>query len=145
MNIKECREKCYDNGIYQLNQGETLADALRYIEKGGSRKGYKIKDDYGRLLTDNEVIEIENKIAFLKSFTPAIFKKEEVESINDITGELDLREDKTKRGLILCCYYCGDCMRVDADASDACEDYGVPVGTLHCHDCFSDAIAKLAM
>lgn len=143
MNIIEAKRKCKEHGIFQLNKGETLADALEHIKNGTSRKGYKIKTDSGRLLSKNKIIANENSIAFHKSFTPPVYKADEVELIDDIPDDLDLREDKTKQGVILNCFYCGDCLRVDVFDDD--EDYGAPQDTIHCESCMNAAISRLAM
>ena len=144
MNIKEVRQKLKDNGILQLRKGESLADALESIEKGTARKGYKIKHDSGKLMTENQIIANENSEAFHRSFTPAEFHEDEVESIEDITDDCDYREDKSLRGNILHCFYCGDCLRVDGTDAPA-DDYDSPEDTIHCKDCLNDAISRLAM
>jgi hypothetical protein len=143
MNITEARKLCNDNWIRQLNRGESLADAVDHIQNGVIRKGYKVKADNGRKLTKNEIIHHENKAAFSRSFTPSEFNQDDVESIADILDENDFREDKSKRGVIINCYYCGDCLRVDG-GSDT-EDYESPEPETHCESCFSDAIMNLAM
>ena len=144
MNYREAIEKLSGRGIYQLNKGESLADALRHIESGEPRKGYKFRRDDGRLMTENEIIQNENKEAFHRSFTPAEFNEEEIEDISDITDSYDFREDKNLRGNIIHCFYCGDCLRVDgSDHPD--DDYDSPEDTIHCDDCLKDAISRLAM
>ena len=145
MNIKEARQKVFNHGIKQLNKGESLADVLDHIDNGTPRKGYRIKADNGRMLSENEIIQHENKLAFHRSFTPKEFNADEVESIDDITKEFDFREDTTERGVILHCFYCGECLRVDAGAADDNEDYGEPQDTIHCEGCLNDAISRLAM
>ena len=147
MNFLEAKNLCNDNNIFQLNRGEMLSDAIDHIENGTPRKGYKVKADDGRLLTKNEVISNENKVAFAKSFTPAEYNKDEVETIDDITGENDLRDDKSKRGVIINCFYCGDCLRIDGEntTEHEYEDYDSPEPEIHCEGCMSDAILNLAM
>ena len=142
MNIKEAREKCYKHGIFQLNKGESLADALDHIDNGSARKGYKFKHDNGRPMSENQIIANENSIAFHKSFTPPVFKVDEVESIEDIAESMDFREDKGARGVIINCFYCGDCIRIDGDDFD---DYAEPEDTIHCDSCMNAAISRLAM
>jgi len=144
MKFKEAVQKVNDHGIYQLNKGESLADVLDHIDNGTARKGYRVKADNGRLLSENEVIMHENKAAFHRSFTPAVFVEDEVEDIDDIPSSLDYREDRTERGVIINCYYCGICIRIDIDWSDG-EDYGEPQETIHCDGCMKDAISRLAM
>lgn len=143
MNIVEARQKLKDHDIHQLNHGETLADALEYVENGGIRKGYKIKADNGRTLTKNEVIQHENSVAFHK-FTPAEFHANEVDEIDDIPDGDDYRDNKKERGVIINCYYCGTCIRVDS-GFDGDEDYPEPMNTIHCEGCMKDAISRLAM
>ena len=143
MNIKEAREKCYKAGIYQLNKGESLADAIDHIDNGTARKGYKYKFDNGQLMSENQVIQRENKIAFHRSFTPASYNEDKVEDIDDITGDEDLRDNKKERGIIINCFYCGTCLRVDASIDE--DDYPEPEDTIHCEGCMRDAISRLAM
>jgi hypothetical protein len=143
MNVIEAKRLCHDNGIYQLNQGESLADAIDHINNGTPRKGYKVRADNGRKLTYNEVIAHENKVAFSKSFTPAEYHQDEVDEVDDIVGSNDLREDKSERGVVINCFYCGDCLRVDE--VDGLGDYAPPEPEIHCEDCMSDAIMNLAM
>ena len=143
MNIGEAKKLCNDNGIQQLNKGESLVDAIDHIKNGTPRKGYKYKHDDGRPMTENQIIANENKVAFRKSFTPPEFHEDEVEEIDDICFGEDLREDKTDRGVIIHCYYCGTCLRVDG--GPGCEDYDSPEPEIHCEDCMNAAIWNLAM
>ena len=145
MNFKEAKEKCNSHGIYQLNHGESLADALDHIENGTQRKGYRVKFDSGRAMTKNQIIANENRIAFRKSFTPPVYAQEEVELIDDISSDNDFREDRTERGVILNCFYCGECLRIDYCYSDGDGDYGIPQDTIHCESCMNAAISRLAM
>lgn len=144
MNKAEAIQKLADHGIHQLHKGESMADALRHIETGEPRKGYQVLKDNGTRMTDNEIIAEENSKAFHRSFTPAVYNEEEVEDIDDIPESADFREDKSERGVILNCYYCGTCMRVDAYRIDG-EDYDSPENTDHCEDCMNDAISNLCM
>lgn len=145
MNVKEAKTFLHDHGIYQLNSGETLADALDHVQNGTPRKGYKVRADNGRILSKNEVLMHENKAAFNRSFTPKEFHSDEVEDIDDISDSNDYRESKGERGVIIQCFYCGDCLRVDACSVDDDEDYGPPQDTLHCDGCMNSAISRLAM
>lgn len=144
MNIKEAREKLVEHGIYQLNKGETLADAIDHIENKAPRKGYKYKHDDGSIMTENQIIANENKNAFHRSFTPAVFSEDKVEDIDDIPDSNDFREDKTCRGNIIHCFYCGTCLRVDGSDYPG-DDYDSPEDMTHCDDCLNDAISRLAM
>jgi hypothetical protein len=143
MNIKEAKKLCHENGIHQLNKGETLADVIDHIKNGTLRKGYKYLRDNGVPMSENEIISNENREAFRRSFTPPEFYEDEVEDIDDIPEENDLREDKTARGVIILCHYCGTCLRIDAGPDDV--DYDVTIPEIHCEDCFSAAIYNLTM
>jgi len=146
VNKKEAVEKCNKHGIYQLNKGESLGDALDYIDNGTSRKGYKYRKNDGSLMSENEIIRNENKIAFHKSFTPPEYNEGDVGSIDDIQSVNDFREDREKRGVIINCFYCGDCLRVDSDkVDDEDGDYSEPQDTVHCESCMNAAISRLAM
>ena len=143
MNIGEAKKLLKENGIHHLNKGESLGDAVDHVLNGSIRKGYKIKANNGRKLTRNEIIAHENRVAFSKSFTPTEFSQDEVESIDDILDENDLREDKSKRGVVINCYYCGNCLRIDG--FDGAEDYDSPEPEIHCENCMNNAIMYLAM
>lgn len=143
MTKSEIIEHLRENGISQLNAGESAQDALDYVHGKIIRKGYQVKHSDGRFMTKNQIIQAENKAAFSRSFTPAEFHAEEVESIDDIYGENDRRDDKTKRGLIANCFYCGTCLRVDGYGDQ--EDYDCTEETVHCEGCMNDAIMRLAM
>ncbi len=144
MNLKQARKLLNDHGIYQLNKGETLADAIDHVKNGSSRKGYKYRNNDGSLMSENQIIQNENKLAFHKSFTPKEFNKDEVDDIDDICESEDLREDKNERGIIINCFYCGTCLRVDGNV-DSEGDYPKPEDTVHCEGCLNDAISRLAM
>lgn len=142
MNLSEAKKKLNDAGIYQLNKGETLRDALNHVEKGTPRKGYKIRASNGRLLTKNEIIHHENKAAFAKSFTPSEYlRDDEYEDAEEVYE--DKREDKSVRGLLCRCYYCGISMRIDGWEGGV--DYEDEQPEVHCDGCTNDAIMKLAM
>ncbi len=47
MNINEAKKLLEENGIYQLNKGETLHDALNSVKNKQPRKGYRVKFDDG--------------------------------------------------------------------------------------------------
>ena len=144
MNLEQARSLLESHGIHQLNKGESLADAIDHVANGTKRKGYKIKHDSGAMMTENQIIANENKEAFHRSFTPAEFNEDEVEIIDDIPDSDDFREDKTSRGNILNCFYCGDCLRVDGSDNPE-DDYDSPQDTIHCDGCMNDAISRLAM
>jgi len=91
-------------------------------------------------LNKNQIIAESNKEAFMK-FTPTEFNEEKVEDIDDIVDNKDFRNNKDKRGVVINCYYCGDCIRVDGEG----EDYPDVDELIHCESCMKDAIAKLAM
>ena len=142
MTLNDAKKLLAENGIYQLNKGESLQDALDYVNKKIEiRKGYKFKHNDGSLMSENQVIQNENKEAFKLSFTPATYSHDDVESIDDICDADDYRENKNLRGMIVNCFYCGGCIRCDGDE----EDYSVSEPEIHCDDCMNDAIMKLAM
>ncbi|MFA5409373.1 MAG: hypothetical protein WC343_11435, partial [Bacilli bacterium] len=65
MTILEGKQRVRDAGINQLRKGETLKDALDYLDgKIVTRKGYDFKHDDGRLMSKNEIIRASNKEAF---------------------------------------------------------------------------------
>lgn len=141
MNMKEAKELLAQHGIYQLNKGESLKDALNHVLEGTLRVGYKVKHDDGRSMDKNQIIMTENKAAFARSFTPAEYHEDFVEEIDDVTSENDLREDRTKRGMMVNCYYCGDVIRIDGEG----KDYQRTIPEDHCSDCTNDAIMNLCM
>ena len=141
MNLLEAKKILSEHKIYQLNRGETLADALDHVQNGTARKGYKVRADNGRALSENEIIMHENSVAFHR-FTPSAFQSDEVEEIDDIPEDCDFRDDKTERGEIINCFYCGTCLRVDESGEG---DYAAPVDTIHCEGCMKDATSRLAM
>jgi len=141
--IEQAREFLNERGIFQLRKGETMKDAMDSVLNHTSRKGYDFKRSNGTLMTENEIIQASNKEAFMK-FTPAEYVEDEVEDIDDIPQSNDYREDDKERGIIINCFYCGTCIRVDGDV-DEIGDYPEPEDTVHCEDCMKDAIARLAM
>jgi len=141
MNKKEAIKLLADNRIYQLNKGESLLDAIEHVTKNKPRKGYKVRHDNGQKMTKNQIISNENKQAFKRSFTPATYTHDVVESIDDICDGEDLREDKSNRGMIANCYYCGVSIRIDGDG----EDYSVYENVTHCEECMNDAILNMCL
>lgn len=142
MNKKQIIEKLNSHGIYQLNKGESVADALDHVDNRAIRKGYKYRHNSGRLMSDNEIIMNENKVAFMKTVSPKEYRQDEVDDIDDICIENDNRQDETERGVIANCHYCGICLRVDADGH---EDYEIDDSLIHCEGCMKNAIAKNCM
>jgi hypothetical protein len=141
--IQQAKDFLADHDIHQLRKGETMRDAMDSVLNSTSRKGYEYKRANGTLMTENQIIQASNKEAFMK-FTPAEYTEDEVEDIDDICASEDYREDDTLRGIIINCFYCGTCLRVDGDV-DETGDYPEPQDTVHCEDCMRDAIARLAM
>jgi hypothetical protein len=140
MNKLEMIDKLAKNGIHVLNKGESIADALAFVDgEIASRKGFRDKFDSGKPMTKNQQIMNSNKEAFLKSCPPVEYNQDTVEHIDDIS--LDYREDTSSRGRILNCYYCGTAMRVDGGDSEE-HDYEPAESIEHCDDkaCFSNAI-----
>ena len=142
MSLIEAKQKLNDAGIFQLNKGETLQDALSHIEKGTPRKGYRIRANDGRLLTDNEIIRHENKAAFARSFTPSRYLRDDEHEDAEEVYE-DKREDKSVRGLLRHCFYCGTSIRIDGYNGGV--DYEEEIPEVHCDGCTNDAIMRLAM
>jgi len=136
MTITEIKEKLAEHNIYQLRQGESIQDALNFVDgKLPERVGYKIKTDSGRKLDRNEIITESNKEAFSKSvtipeyeeFDPATTRMEDCE---------DYRDDTTKPGVLEPCMYCGVALRIDE---------GTEWDILNCEECMSVAILKNCM
>ena len=143
MNKSELISNLASKGIHQLNKGETAADALKSAENGTARKGYRIKFDDGRAMSENQIIAEENKQAFARSFTPAIYEEEEdAPNAEEVTE--DCRLDTSKRGTIEHCFYCGDNIRVDAEY-DGQRDYDNQDERNHCEGCVNDAIMRMCM
>lgn len=138
MNLQEARNKLANHGIYQLNNGETLANALDHVDNGSIRKGYRVRADNGRPLSENEIRQQENRAAFARSFTPPTYTPSHVDDVEDAT---DCRHDTSKRGTLANCYYCGDSIRIDGDD----EDYTIFEDVTHCEDCSNAATMNLAM
>lgn len=145
MNKLETIDKLNNAGIYQLRKGETLKDALDYLDgKLISRKGYQYKTNSGRLMDKNEIVTASNKEAFSKSVTSKEFLNDSIENIDDISEENDLRDNKNERGIIANCYYCGICIRVDCDNIEI-KDYPPIDSLVHCNDCMNNAIMSNCM
>lgn len=126
--FEELKQRCNDNGIYQLRKGETLQDALNYLDgKLPERVGYKIKTDSGRPLDKNEIIAESNKEAFAKSVTIPDYEEFDPDTTNLEDAE-DYREDSTKPGVLEPCMYCGKALRIDE---------GTTWDILNCEDCMS--------
>jgi len=137
MNKLEIITKLANSGIYQLRSGESVGNALDYVEGSRTeRVGYKIKSDTGRLLDKNEIIAESNKEAFSKSIGERPIFINDDTCAEDLTEEElklyeDFREDKTKVGVLLPCEYCGTLMRADFEGQykifncDGCHKYAV--------------------
>lgn len=131
MAFKQMREKCNKHGIYQLRKGETLQDALDYIDgKLPKRKGFKFKTDSGRLLDKNEIIAASNREAFAKTVTRPEYNEFDPDEI-DIESCEDYREDSTKPGVLEPCQFCGKALRIDRETQ-----YDI----LNCEDCMGISI-----
>ncbi len=136
MNKSELIKKLNDHGIHQLRKGETLQDAIDYIEgKRVGRVGYDYKKDSGSLMSKNEIIAASNKEAFAKSgaATPPDYNEFDQDDYTeeDYSSLEDYRNDTTKTGELQPCQYCGTALLVDEDA-----DWDI----LNCEDCHSHAI-----
>jgi hypothetical protein len=132
----ELKKRCNDGGIYQLRKGESLQDALDYLDgKIPSRVGHKTKSDSGRKLSRNEVIAESNKESFSKGVTiPEYVEFDGNTKLKDAYE--DQREDETKDGVLEPCMYCGKAIRIDAY-----EQWDI----LNCEDCMGVAILKNCM
>lgn len=135
MNKQQMIDKLSDKGIHQLNCGESVGDALDYIDgKLPQRKGYRIKSDSGRPLDRNEIIATSNKEAFAKSVrTPEWIGYNH--SDPTVLPKEDQRQDETKPGIIQECMYCGVPILTDD------KDFDI----LNCESCMSYAILKNCM
>lgn len=142
MNKKETIEFLAEHGIHQLRKGESLNDAINSVKNNKGRVGYEYLDRYGNPLDDNQIAMAANKEAFMK-FTPKEYVHDEVEDIDDICDSEDFREDKSDRGIIINCFYCGTALRIDAGVE--VEDYPPTDPLIHCDGCMRDAIANNAM
>lgn len=132
MKREEYVKKIEDNGIYQLRYGETISDAMDYINGDRlERKGYDIKADDGRDLTKNEIIGRSNKEAFAKMVTYPEKKLISYDDDYEVIEGNDEREDLSKKGVVEECQYCGEPIRIDEDS-----DYTI----LNCDDCMNVAI-----
>ena len=137
MNKLEMITKLADAGIHQLRSGESVGDALDYVEgKRRERVGHKIKADDGRVLDKNEIIAESNKEAFGKTIGERPTFISDDTCVEDLTEEElscyeDFRNDTTKVGVLLPCEYCGKLMRADYEGQyeifncDGCHKYAV--------------------
>lgn len=139
MNKVEIIDKLSKHGIHQLRKGETVKDALDYVDgKRRSRKGYKHKKRDGSAMSKNEIISASNKEAFARTIKNPVpstssFCGVPVEDIHpeDLEGIEDYRQDTTKVGEIEGCHYCNEPLRVD---KEGCYDI------LNCEDCHSFSV-----
>ena len=76
--------------------------------------------------------------------SPVDFISDTVESPDDVIDENDNREDKTKRGSLINCHYCGDTLRIDLPY-EGFEDYPPTQPEEHCESCSSHATYNLCM
>src|ERR1700755_3601543 len=101
MTFTEIKERLAEHGIYQLRKGESIQDAVDYIDgKLHERVGYKIKTDSGRPLDKNEIIAASNKEAFIKSFSEPEYEEFDPETtkLEDAVG--DYRDYVTQPGVL---------------------------------------------
>ena len=93
-----------------------------------------------------EIIAEENKQAFACSFVPPVYSREDYE-INAEEVYEDMRDDKTQRGIISNCYYCGCNVRFDS-GYEGQKDYPEADGDekmAHCDGCSSAATMELCL
>ena len=142
MTKPEIIKKLNDNGIFQLRKGESIQDALDYVDGklSGSRKGYDIKSDDGTLLSKSEIMARSNKEAFSKYVTTPEYLESGNElsdySNKEIENLEDCRENKNHIGIIKPCDYCGTDLRADVN-----ENWEI----FNCDSCMSYAILKNCM
>lgn len=135
MNKRQIIEKLAEAGITQLRKGETVGDALRYVDKEiPFRKGHIVGRDR------NETIFLNNKEALSKSFTRPEYNGSSLidQDINSIPSDVldsleDWRENKNAIGVLQPCQYCGVAMRCD-------EEGQYEIFTCESGDCTNSAI-----
>jgi len=130
MTKNEIITKLANAGITQLRNGESVGDALRYVEKEiPFRKGHIVGRD------KNETIFLNNKEAFSKCFTRPNLIDEDINTIpSEVLNKLeDWRENKNEIGVLQPCQYCGVAMRCD-------EEGQYEIFTCESGDCGNSAI-----
>lgn len=129
-------DKLASFGIHQLNAGESISDALDYVDgKMVSRKGHRIYSDSGRKLSRNEIIAAANKEAFSKTVREPEWVGCDIETV-DINTLEDYRENLNENGEVQECQYCGTGLRVDK---------GAQFDILNCASCHNYAVLKNCM
>jgi hypothetical protein len=130
LKFREIKKFLDDNGIKQLRKGETLQDAIDFINNDiPSRKGYKYKNNKGERLSENTIIREANKESFKKSVVSPEYVEDVVKNVEDV--EEDFREDKNKVGKIEHCQYCGKSLRADENSN---------FDIINCEECMDVAI-----
>lgn len=112
MNKTDAIKFLADNGIRQLNKGESLADAIASVKNKSARVGYKYLNEDGTKMSNGEIIANENREAFAKTFTPPTYNHEE---LTDLENAEDVRHDKDVIGVLENCTFCGCAIHIDAD------------------------------
>lgn len=112
--IIEIRKRLNDAGIYQLRKGETVKDAIDYLDGKlpGGRKGFQIKRDDGSKMTENEIRQSSQKEAFAKHCSEPEYIHHDLTNV-EISKLEDYRNDYSKQGVIEPCQYCGKPLRTD--------------------------------
>ena len=122
-------------GITELRAGETVGNALDYVDK-------KIPFRKGHIVGKNkhETIFLNNKEAFSKTFTRPFYHESSLieQDINTIPIEVlesmeDYRENTDEIGVLQPCQYCGLAMRCD-------EEGQYDIFNCNSRDCHSTAI-----
>lgn len=114
--MEQIRKRLNDAGIFQLRKGESVQDAIDYLDGKipGGRKGYQIKKDSGEPMTGREIRQASQKEAFSKQCSEPEYKEHNL-SMVDINSLEDYRNDTSKDGVIERCQYCGTPVRTDYD------------------------------
>lgn len=130
----EAIEKLNGAGIHQLRQGESLKDALDYVDgEIASRKGHQVKFDNGKKMDRNQIIGASNREAFAKTVVKPEYVGGDVDDYDEdeyYTLE-DNRENTDVIGELQPCQYCGTMLHVDKGSN-----YDI----LNCDDCMTYAI-----
>jgi len=131
MKKSEIIQRLAAHGIYQLNKGETAANALDYIDgRLPSRIGYQVKTDASRMMDKNEIIAASWKEGFRKTLKERPEYQEFDPETVDLSKVEDTRSNLDLPGILQPCQYCGKAVLTDD------EEYEI----LNCEDCMGHAI-----
>lgn len=116
MTKKEIIDFLASHGIHQLNAGESVQDALDYVNGVRAfRVGYQVRVNMpaGRRLSEHEIIAASWKEAFSKTVSEPEWVGAPDEEEIDIDSLEDYRCDTSCVGEVDYCQYCGKPLRVD--------------------------------